>query len=68
MCTHNAKFFFEALGLIGTLSTSSGWLIKCMPRHGTLKLAVHSEQLHASANAGDVFHKVSETYSTGFAA
>jgi hypothetical protein len=57
MCTNKANVFYEALGLIGTLSTSSGWLIKFMQRHGTHKLALQREQLCVSANAGDVFYK-----------
>ena len=57
MRTNKAKVFYEALGLIGTLSASSGWLIKFMQRHGTHKLALQREQLRASANAGDVFYK-----------
>jgi hypothetical protein len=57
MCTNKAKVFYEALGLIGTLSASSGRLIKFMQRRGTNKLALQTEQLHASANTGDVFYK-----------
>jgi len=57
MCTNKAKVLYEALGLIGTISASSGWLIKFMRRHGTHKLALQREQFCASANAGDVFYK-----------
>jgi hypothetical protein len=57
VCTHKAKVFYEALGLIGTLSASSGWPIKFMQRHRTHNLALQREQLHASATAGDVLYK-----------
>ena len=57
MCTNTAKVFYEALGLISTLSASSGWQIKFMQRHGTHKHALQREQLRASDNAGDIFYK-----------
>ena len=57
MCTNKAKVFYEALGLTGTLSASSGQLIKFMQRYGTHKLALQIEQFRESANAGDVFYK-----------
>ena len=57
MGTNKAKVFYEALGLIRTLTASSGWLLKFMQRHGTHKLVLQREQLHEFANAGDVFYK-----------
>ena len=62
MCTHKAKVFYEALGLVGTLSATPGWLIKFMQRHVTHKITVQREQITASANAGDVFYTKFQTF------
>jgi len=51
MCTNKAKVFYEALGLVGTLSASSGWLIKFMQRYGTHN-SLYKENIHNADQIG----------------
>jgi hypothetical protein len=48
------KFFHAALGVAGTFTASSGWLITFLQQHNIYETAVPKE-LHATATAGDSF-------------
>lgn len=50
MCTHQAKFFHDALGLKGNFNASSGWLARFKQRHGIRDFTLREEHLSGDEN------------------
>lgn len=55
ICAKQAKFFFDALGMEGDFSASSGWLTRFKQRHGIPKAASQGTKLKGDETAASEF-------------
>jgi hypothetical protein len=54
ICTKEAKFFFEALGMEGNFDASSGLLTK-FKWHGIRKISIQGQKLSGNVTAANKF-------------